>query len=320
MKLRYILLASGFAFLAALLIQTPAALVYAWTFARQPEAPVLLYGVDGTAITGSALQASRGTQALLRQLTWQWQPSALLLGRAAYHLQTQAPPLLLDGSLAVGLGGTRVSNLKASGELRSLAAMLGQTFVPLTGEVGLQVERLRLSDDWPVDAQGEVRAIGLAWALGREPVALGDYLAVVTTLDGDIVASVSTLSGVIDVGGEARLKPDRSYEFDLKLRPRPDAPPMLANLLRQLGPTDAEGNYHLRRNGTGTVRTEPESPSPAAVDSPAPTSEAQPQRRSGQPAPQMPSGIPLPDGVSLPPARAQSPDATPVPSTYRDLE
>lgn len=316
MKLRYLLLAGGLAFLAALLVQAPAALVYAWSFAQQPEAPVRLYGVDGTVITGRAVQASRGTQPLLRQLDWRWQPSALMLGRAAYHLQTNAPPLLLDGTLAVGLGGTRISELKASGELRSLAAMFGQAFIPLTGEVGLQVERLRLSDDWPVDAQGEVRAIGLAWALGREPVALGDYLAVITTLDGDIVASVSTLSGVVDVGGEARLKPDRSYEFDLKLRPRPDAPPMVANLLRQIGPVDAEGNYRLRRNGTGaTPAAADESAPPPSGELPTQTPEPQVERGASQPAQR--SGIPLPAGVPLPPS---SPAATPDPATFRDLE
>ncbi|MFA5937880.1 MAG: type II secretion system protein N [Sinimarinibacterium sp.] len=249
MKLRYLLLAGGFAFAAALLTQAPAALVYAWTPASRPDAPVRLYGIDGSMFAGTALQISRGPQTLLRQLRWTAKPGALLLGRVAYHVKTDAAPTLLDGTVATGWGGTRFSELKASGELRAVAAMFGQVFVPLSGQVGLQMDHLRIADDWPVQAEGDIRLIGLAWTLGREPVPFGDYRVQITTGAADIVASVSTLAGVVDVSGEGRVKPDRSYELDLKLRPRSDAPAMVTNLLRQLGSPDSQGNYRLRRAG-----------------------------------------------------------------------
>lgn len=78
---------------------------------------------------------------------------------------------------------------------------------------------------------------------------LGDYELRLSTEDGEIVAAVTTLAGVLEASGGGRMKPDRSYELSLQLRPRADAPPLVANLLRQLGRPDAQGYYRLQRSG-----------------------------------------------------------------------
>lgn len=249
MTSRHLLIAAAVTFIVGLLAQAPAAIVYGWTLGRQADAPLRLYGVEGALLSGTAVQAARGTQTVLSDLHWVLRPWTLLLGRATYRLTTSSAPILLDGEAGVGLGGTRISNLKASGELRALAAVAGQSFVPMIGQVGLDLQQLRLRDGWPSQAEGQLRVIGLGWALAREPVALGDYQAEVRTEDQDLVALVSTLNGVLDVNGDVRLKPDRSYELSLQLRPRPQAPPMVVNLLRSLGTPDPQGFYRLRRNG-----------------------------------------------------------------------
>lgn len=249
MTTRRLLIVAAAVFVLGLLAQAPAAIVYGWTFARTPDAPVRLYGTAGTIVSGSAVQVTRGNQTLLADLHWSLRPWTLPLGRLGYRLSTSSAPLLLDGEVSVGLGGTRARKLKASGELRALAAAAGQAFVPVAGQVGVDLQSLRLRDGWPSAAVGQLRVVGLSWALARQPIALGDYQVDLDTEDGDIVAQISTLAGVLDASGDARLKPDRSYELNLQLRPRPDAPPMVANLLRSIGTPDAQGYYRLRRAG-----------------------------------------------------------------------
>lgn len=249
MKPRHLLIVAAITFVVGLLVQAPAAIVYGWTLARQADAPLRLFGVEGSVFSGSAVQVARGNQTVASELNWTLRPWSLLLGRASYRLSTTSAPVILDGEVGVGLGGTRVSGLKASGELRALAAAAGQAFVPVTGQIGLDLQHLRLRDGWPSQAEGQLRVIGLSWSLAREPVALGDYQAEVRTEDQDLVALVSTLRGELDVNGDLRLKPDRGYELNLQLRPRPQAPPMVVNLLRSLGTPDPQGYYRLRRNG-----------------------------------------------------------------------
>lgn len=262
MKPRHLLIAGVLAFVVALFVQAPAATLYGWIAGSSPTLPVRLYGIEGSVFSGRAQRAMRGTQPLLDDLSWRLQPWTLPLGRATYHLRTDEPPLLVDGKLAVGLGGPRVSDLKANAELRTLAAAAGQAFVPLAGQVGLELEQLRLRDGWPAAAEGRVQLIGLSWALGREPVPLGDYELALSTEDGEIVAAVSTLAGVLEASGSGRVKPDRSYELSLQLRPRADAPPLVANLLRPLGRPDAQGYYRLQRSGRAGAPAAPAAQQP----------------------------------------------------------
>ncbi|SFF32391.1 type II secretion system protein N (GspN) [Fontimonas thermophila] len=252
MTTRHLLIAAGTAFVLGLFAQAPAAVIYGWVFARQPDTPVRLFGIEGTIVSGSARYVMHGGQPLLTDLHWSLQPWALLLGRLGYHVRTTSTPLLLDGRLGIGFGGTHIDALKASGELGALAAAAGQSFVPFVGQAGIDVHTLRLRDGWPVTATGQLRVIGLHWTLARQPILLGDYQADLGTESGEITALIHTLSGVLDVSGDARLKPDRSYELNLQLRPRPDAPPMVANLLRSVGAPDAQGYYRLRRTGKMT--------------------------------------------------------------------
>ena len=90
---------------------------------------------------------------------------------------------------------------------------------------------------------------GLGWKLGRESVLLGDYAATLDNETGGVKAEIATLSGVLEISGKARLGDDRSYEVDLQMRPKPNAPPMVPNLVRTLGAPDSQGWYHVRRRG-----------------------------------------------------------------------
>ncbi len=250
MKPPHLLLIGVAVFLFALIVHTPITAIYGWTIAKQAGLPVKLYGIEGSPFSGHATQINYGTQIAARNIRWTFAPAELLRARIGYHVSADGSPLLLDGKLSTGLGGSRLTDAKASGELRVLAALAGQAFVPVNGQLGAGLEELVLRNGWPVSANGQVQLLGLAWTLGRDPVPFGDYEARIERDGDDIVARVSTLRGVVEVGGEARVMPDRRYNVNMKLRPRGDAPPLINNLLSQLGRPDADGFYRLTSGAT----------------------------------------------------------------------
>ncbi|PPE73156.1 hypothetical protein C3942_15165 [Solimonas fluminis] len=249
MKIRSLLLI-GLGFLAvALLVQAPAASVYAWLKPKDRPLPVELFGLEGRLVDGRVAGVVRNGSTLVSDLRWQLQPAQLLLGRVGLALQSTRDPVLLDGKLSVSpLGTLRLAGLRANGGLRPVAAAAGFPFVPLDGQLGLDIRQLRMAKGRLLQAEGTVDLQGLAWALGQ-PTPLGDFRAEVTTEDGHIVAQLSSVSGPLELSGEARLAPDQSYELDLRARAKPGAPPMLPNLLMQMGPPDAQGFHRLRRQG-----------------------------------------------------------------------
>ncbi|TJY55781.1 type II secretion system protein N [Sinimarinibacterium sp. CAU 1509] len=249
MKMRSFLIIGLTTFVLALLVKTPAATVYGWFGHAISGSQLRLFGIGGSLLSGHAdAVVVRGIPALSR-VEWRLQPLSLLLARAQFHLHAAGAPILLDGKAAVGLGPERLDDLKASSDLRSLAAIAGQPFVPMQGQIALDLAHLRLRDNWPVSAEGRATVSSLSWSLGPQPIPLGNYQADFSNEGDDLLALISTLSGPLEVNGDARLKGDRSYELHLQLRPKPDAPPMIANLLRSTGAPDAQGYFHLRQSG-----------------------------------------------------------------------
>lgn len=257
-----------------LLVHAPAAVLYGWTLGARTESPLRLYGVDGGLFSGSAAQIRVSNRVLANDLRWTLRPAALARGRVVFHVRSGGAPLLFDGIVTSDLGGMRVTELKASADLRTLATLAGQTLVPVSGQVGLDLGHLQMKDQWPYAAEGRLQLLGLSWALGQ-PAMLGDFEAQLQGENGTVQATVTTLSGVIDVMGEAQLNPDRSYVIDLRLRPSADAPPMLRNMLQSLGPADAEGYHRLRHAARATTPasaqdTTPSRAPPPGLSSPTP--------------------------------------------------
>ena len=97
--------------------------------------------------------------------------------------------------------------------------------------------------------EGRLDLSGLAWTLAREPMALGDFRFDIRTTPEAVIADASSPSGPLEVLGDARLLPDRSWQLKLRLKPRPGASETLLNYLRSLGMPDAEGYYPVRQQG-----------------------------------------------------------------------
>lgn len=233
-------------FVLSLVLFAPAATLAGWLQPRLGS--IELVGVDGTLREGRVAAIRKDGRTLIDALRWRWRLSDLLLGRFGADLSADGS-VLLDGRVSRSFGSLRAQDLRLSGTLAPLLAAANQPFAPLDGQLALDLTRLRLQDRWPVDAEGVIRIDRLAWTLARTPLLLGSYEATLAPDGADLVATVRTLAGALEVNGDARAKPDRSYELHLQLKPRSNAPPMLQNLLNSLGAPDPQGFYHLRREG-----------------------------------------------------------------------
>lgn len=261
MKRRHLILLGLLVFLCTALLRAPAATVYAWLAPRFAAAPLRFEGLSGTLAQGRAAQLSVQGRPAVSGLGWTFQPLRLLLGRASFKLASGGgtDAALLDGTAYLVPSGTlTLADFRLAAPLRTLFAAAGQPFVPVEGQAGSEIERIKLRANWPVSAQGTVTVRGLAWKLGREPVPLGDYEARFEDETAGIKATIRSLGGALEVAGEGRVGQDRSYELHLRMKPRPNAPPLVPNLVRSLGQPDNQGWYHLRRSG--------QAPAPAAAE------------------------------------------------------
>lgn len=250
MSRRSLLLLGLAVFLVTALLRAPVATLYAYAAPRLGDGVVQPTGLTGTISEGRMTQLGYAGRPVVRDLGWKLSPLWLLLGRASFSLSGGADGTIVDGSAhVVPSGAWTLSDFRLAGPLKPLLAAMGQPFVPVDGTLGTDLRALKLRAQWPVHAEGTLVARGLVWKLGRDPVALGDYEALLEDVTGGVKATVRTLSGALEVTGDALLSDDRSWELNLKMRPKPDAPPILPNLVRSIGQPDPEGYYHVRRKG-----------------------------------------------------------------------
>ncbi|MGQ0697572.1 MAG: type II secretion system protein N [Panacagrimonas sp.] len=236
-------------FVGTALFQAPVDRIYGWLAPLMAGSAVQFQGLSGTLSSGSASRIDLSGSPLIGNLSWELRALHLLMGRASYKLSGGSDGVIVDGTAFVVPSGTlTLSDFRLGAPLRTVGAAVGQAFVPAEGQVGLDIATLKLRDGWPVKADGLVTINGLAWKLGREPVPLGDYQAKIEDEVAGIKATLSTLRGALEVSGEARVGHDRSYELHLQMRPKPDASPLVGNLVRNLGQPDSQGWYHLRRS------------------------------------------------------------------------
>jgi len=257
MKARRLAWLGGLVFLAAFIWQAPAALLYGW-FAPA-SAQLRLFGVSGTIWSGAASGASLGSQKLASDLHWRLHPLRLLLLQASFDISSQGDGLTSQGRMTLSFGGVRFDDLRASGPLKPVLALLGQAYLPVDGQLGLNLQTLRLRRGVPQEIVGNGRVQGLKYRLGRQSSPLGDYI-IDATPQGDIQAfTVRSENAALQASGGGQIDAAHNYEVDITLKPAPGADRAMLNLLSTFGAADGQGSYHIRRSGQLT----PEEP---AVD------------------------------------------------------
>jgi general secretion pathway protein N len=256
MKRSHLILIGVVVFLWTVLMHAPAASLYAW-FAPKAS-PVQLYGLDGDLDRGKVQALGYNGRPLLQDLHWSFQPWWLPLLRAAFHVDGGGNGLNVDGRVSLVFGGVNLSSTRLGGGIKALLGLAGMPFLPVDGQARLDLDSLKLRQGFPQSASGSAEVHGLSWALGKSPMPLGDFKAVITTerpttgtSGADVIKLViSTLSGPIDASGEVHLQADRNYDYDLQLKAKDNADPSLRSMLQTMGQPDATGYYHLRNRGT----------------------------------------------------------------------
>jgi hypothetical protein len=256
-KIRTLLLIGVLAFAWTLLLHAPAATLYAWFGPK--DTPLQLYGLEGSLDEGKVQTLGLNDKPLLRNLRWSFQPWWLPLLQASFHVESAGSDLSLKGRAAFVFGGVNLAGAEGSGALKPLLGLGGFPFLPVDGLARFHIDRLKLRNGFPTAIEGSAELHGLSFALGPNPVPLGDFKAELSTQSpatgtstpAGIRIVLSTLGGPIDVGGEAHLQNDRGYDYDLQLKAKPGADPNLVNLLQGggLGQPDSNGYYHLRNRG-----------------------------------------------------------------------
>jgi general secretion pathway protein N len=248
MSSRVSLLALGLgAYLAFAIVSFPASIAHRWF---SPDS-LALAGVEGTIWNGRA--AYGGIEGLaFSDLSWQLHPAALLTGRLGLDVETRLADGFVRTGVSVSGGGVRFRDLAATTRLEALGSLT--PLVGVSGNLSLSLDRLELVDGWPQAASGTVRIAGLSApplipVTGVASVALGNYLARLTTTDDGIAAIVNDEGGPLELEGRVDLAGDRSYVLTSRIRPRADASDELVEGLRFMAPADAEGWHSLPLNG-----------------------------------------------------------------------
>lgn len=249
LKLRWLFLLLLGAFLWTAVLHAPANRLYAALLAAQPEPALKLHGVRGTVSDGAVSVVSINQRPVLRDLEWTLRPAWLALLRLKAELRTQGDLSLRMSVSRALFGRLRLSDIEAVSSVKALLAIGGSPPLPVEGQVRLAIDSAQFEQGVPVEVQGQVEVQGLSWTLARDPIAIGDFNANITTEDKVILAQLASGAGPIEMSGEARLMPDRRWELHLQLKPRPSATPQILALVQSLGNPDSAGWYHLRRQG-----------------------------------------------------------------------
>lgn len=247
--LRYTLLGVA-AYVAFVVALFPADRVYA-TLKQQMAAEgvtLKVYGIDGT-IWGGRAESAEFSRFALKTITWDLEPTALLLGRLQARLDFSYKGNPASVSVGRGLGGkvymTGIEGVLPMSEVLELAHL---AVLRLDGQLGLN------GVDLTLDAGKLVRAEGnLAWVRAGtqfpQPISLGDINVALETVDEGVRATLKDGGGPLDLAGEFLLKPDDQYQTKIQLAAREGAQSPLGRYLVLLGRPNAQGKIEFAKNG-----------------------------------------------------------------------
>ena len=237
------------AFGCMLVLRAPAASVYTWLGPKQDSAAEL-FGLQGSIAEGRLSAVAVGGHLVARDLHWAFRPLWLPLLRLSFEIDGGGAPLNVSSRVDLKPAGIGLAGTEIGGPLKPLLGNAGLAYVPVDGYAQIKLRSLELQNAFPVAAAGTVEVHGLAWTLARNPLPLGDFRATISTDKDVILAHIEPVSGPIDASGDVHLMQDRSYDYDLQIKARGQADPVLQNMLQSLGKPDVQGYYRLRNRGS----------------------------------------------------------------------
>lgn len=213
---------------------------------------VTLTGVTGTIWHGSTQKLTWNNQQL-GQVYWDFQPSQLLKGKAAYSLRFgRGSDLNFSGKGVVGadFSGLYAENIVASVPAKNIQSKVNMPLpIDVSGQVELSINDYRYASPWCESAQGT-----LVWNASEinSPLAKLSLGTIIT----DITCSNSVLSAVSahdskQIAGafNAELNADKRYKADAWFKPNSEFPSGLKSQLKWLGNPNSQGRYSFVYSG-----------------------------------------------------------------------
>lgn len=214
----------------------------------RPQLPQLqAAGVSGTVWSGRAAVIQYQGQRLAR-FTWQFQPLALLRGRAGFAIAFEGEGRSGSADVAITPGGTVTADaLKARLPMAELSSLL-QLPVELGGALDADLQRLEISGGRITRADGQ---LVLRNAAVTSPVAqpLGAFSAQLSSEDAGVRAQIRDEGGPLQLEGTLRLINDGSYQFSARASVRDPQQTMLKQVLSMAGRQEPDGRVALEYNG-----------------------------------------------------------------------
>lgn len=227
----------------------PARVAATWLEANTPD--ITLSGVSGTLLDGHAQYlVTQGR--VVEDVHWSLRPAKLLTGRFAALVQVSTDLGDISGTVAYTFWGDKqLSNIHGSASLGWLAKRAGYAFVPITGDLRVDIDSVSLSERWvPTAVVGQVQVANVYWQLMRPPLQIGSYSARLGHSEGQLKLTLTDSKGPLAIDGSAVFLPSsHTYTVEAQLRARAGADDRLKNLLGVLGQTDNGGWHNIRQHG-----------------------------------------------------------------------
>jgi general secretion pathway protein N len=245
MKSAHALILGATAYGTFLLATMPAAVV-AGKVASATRNEVTLSGVTGTVWNGSARVAiaARGVSLSVDEVRWQFLPSRLFAGRAAYEIEARAGGLHAQLEAARSPMAWQVRDLRANGDAAALVPLfpLATAWQP-TGAVAIEAAFVAWDGE---RASGNVtiewRDAALALSEARP---LGSWRAQATAEGAAAKVALATTRGPLRLSGNGTLAIPGRLAFSGEARAEPGRERELEALLKLLGPRRADGAHAL---------------------------------------------------------------------------
>jgi hypothetical protein len=243
--LGYVLLVAG-AYLLCLIVQFPAAQIYAWMKPR--GLPVQLYQISGTLWHGRAATAIAG-RTRIDTPAWSFHPRALLLGRIEYDLTGNLGRVPVSAIAGRGIGTpVYIRDSRLALPLNEVLRFVDLQDIGLNGRFQIEIGRLEVREQAirSVDA-----TVSVADVVFGPPVniTLGGANMRLESSDDVVKGVLKDNGGPLQADGILIYQPNGDYQFSLSLSARNPADTQLRQALRFLGTPNAAGKVSLNRRG-----------------------------------------------------------------------
>ena len=216
-------------------------------------APLSISAASGTLWQGHAQQV-KWQRYQLGQISWQFEPLALLQGNAQAKVRFGRGSqwqLQGRGSLGYGLKGAYAENVLASLPMSEALKFAPPMPIPLdlNGQLELNIHQLTYAQ--PYCAEGKGNLVWNTDTIGTPlaPLTIGPVIAEITCQESNIHVAGSQQSPQVRSEFFVDLKPNRQYVAQAWFSPQAEMPNALSEQLKWLPKPDAQGRYQFNQQG-----------------------------------------------------------------------